>query len=269
MELVLRGFAAWSPGLAEADAWRRWAAAPRADALGCDGQPDVAFVPALLRRRCTRLTRMMLHVAFAACPAQGERARARSVFASRHGGINDALPLIEQVARGEAISPMRFSHSVHNAPSGLFSIAAHDRASSSAVAAMEDTFAAGVVEALCLLERAPEPDASVLLVAADEPLPESMAAFVAEPGAWAVALWLARGGEGARLEVALEAAHDGTPPRPAWPDALDAVRLALGAVPSVALALGGGRLRLARIPATPTASKGVPPDGAANEGAAR
>jgi hypothetical protein len=242
--LVLRGWSAWAPRVPDEAAWRAWCAAPSADALGRDGQPDVGFVPAMLRRRCTRLARMILHVAFAAC-AEPERARARSVFASRHGGINDALPLIEQVARGEPISPTRFSHSVHNAPSGLFALAAGNRAASSAVAAMEDTCAAGLIEALGMLERAPEPDASVLLVAADEPLPEAMAGFVAEPAAFAVALWLGRSGPGPRL--ALELAP-GPATRPAWPDALELVRLALGAAPAVALPLGGSVLRLERAP---------------------
>lgn len=238
LRLCLRGWAAWAPGVTDEAAWRAWSRAPDARALGRDGQPDVGFVPALLRRRCTRLTRMMLHVAFAACP-EPERASARTVFASRHGGINDALPLIEQVARGEPLSPMRFSHSVHNAPAGLFSIAAGNRAASSAVAGMEDTLAAGLAEAAGLLERARDGAPSVLLVAADEPLPALVAPFGDEPGAWAAAFWLAPAaarGEGRPVVVEPAPAADHESPGRPWPDALELVRLATATRQEVRLA---------------------------------
>ena len=52
----------------------------------------------------------------------------RTVFASRHGSINESIELIECVARGQPLSPAKFSHTVHNAQAGLFSIAARNRA---------------------------------------------------------------------------------------------------------------------------------------------
>ena len=60
-------------------------------------------------------------------PERPHRAEVRTVFASRHGSINESIDLIETVARSQPISPAKFSHTVHNAQAGLFSIAAGNR----------------------------------------------------------------------------------------------------------------------------------------------
>ena len=54
----VEGWAAWSPGIETQDAWRAWSRAPAA--LAVEGQPEVAFLPPPVRRRSTRLTKMML-----------------------------------------------------------------------------------------------------------------------------------------------------------------------------------------------------------------
>ncbi len=109
----------------------------------------------MLRRRCTPLTRLVLTAAFGAL-AEEERPDVRTVFASRHGSINESIELIHSVVRGERISPTKFSHTVHNAQAGLFCIAAGNRQASSSLAARADTFACGWLEALTHLEREPE-----------------------------------------------------------------------------------------------------------------
>ena len=126
--------AAWAPGL---ETPRRLAAPGRRRPapLGAEGVPDARFLPAMLRRRCTPLTRIMLRAAFDACPEAELRAEVRTVFASRHGSINESIELIECVARGLPLSPAKFSHTVHNAQAGLFSIAAGNRRASSSLAA--------------------------------------------------------------------------------------------------------------------------------------
>lgn len=233
--LVLQDWRAWAPSdggdpLASHDDWRAWANDPKP--LGSDGQPDVPFLPSGVRRRATRLTRMMVQVAFD-CTDDANRDRVRTVFASRHGAIHVAMKIVGSIARGEMVSPLQFSHSVHNAQAGLFSIAAANREASSSIAAGEDTFSHAFLEAALHFERAPEQP--VLLVIGDEPLPETLAHLVEEPpGAYAVALLLAREGDGTRLEFGLEPTHAPRKDR-AWPDALEFVRFLHGSDPELVL----------------------------------
>ena len=199
MEPVVAGFAAWAPGLEDAASWEAWSRAPAP--LAREGVPDVGFLPPMLRRRCTPLTRIMLRAAFDACP-DAERAEVRTLFASRHGSINESIEMIDAVVEGRAVSPSRFSHTVHNAQAGLFSIAAGNRCASSSLAAQGDTFPMAFLEALTHLHR--EPGRQVLLVVGDVPLAPRFAPLVREPAAsWAVALRLAAAGDGPRVSLAL------------------------------------------------------------------
>jgi hypothetical protein len=236
IEATLRRWAAWSPGREDADAWRSWSENPVE--LEREGRPDARFLPALLRRRCSSLARIMLTAAFECCDAE-DLSRVATVFASRHGNINESIDLLERVVRHQPLSPTRFSHSVHNAQAGLFSIAAGNRRASSSIAAQEDSFGCGYLEALTLLER--DPGRPVLLVTADVPLAATFAALVEEPVAsYALALLLEREGEGTRLGFGL-GPSGAEPRRVPWPDAAEFLRWVLSEEEQVAL--GAGRRR--------------------------
>lgn len=233
---VLRSWAAWSPGREDEPAWRAWAKNPAT--LEREGRPEVAFLPALLRRRCSTLTRIMLATGFGCC-GPSDRADVRTVFASRHGNINDSISLLEGLSRHQPLSPARFSHTVHNAQAGLFSIAAENRQASSSVAAQEDTFACAFIEALMHLQR--EPSRSVLLVMADIPLATTFAALVEEPlAAYGVGLLLAARGDGEPLTFRAMPAERNLP-APTRPDAVEFLRWLLGSEPR--LSLGAGERR--------------------------
>jgi hypothetical protein len=153
--------------------------------------------------------------------------------------VNESIELLDAIVRGERISPARFSHTVHNAQAGLFCIASGNREASSSLAARADTFACGFLEALAHLER--EPDRPVLYVMGDARLAPTFADMVREPPAsYAVALLLARGGEGPELGFELRDAAGGAPPR--WPAAAEFLRWLLGDEP----ALGLGRFHWTR-----------------------
>lgn len=199
IDVCVRDWAAWAPGLAGREAWTAWAASPKP--LSADGAAEARFLPSLLRRRCTPLTRAMLTAAFE-CAGPAGVADVRSVFASRHGSINESIQLLENVADSERMSPSRFTHTVHNAQSGLFSIAAANHHASSALSARAETFANGFLEAVTHLHR--EPDRPVLLVMGDVPLSEPLDVLVDEPIApYSVALLLAKSG-GQALNFAVE-----------------------------------------------------------------
>jgi len=217
---VLR-WSAWAPGLEDTAAWETWAHAPVA--LSPEGHPDAAFLPAMLRRRCTPLTRLVLTAAFGALHEE-ERPHVRTVFATRHGSINESIELLHQVVAGERLSPTKFSHTVHNAQAGLFCIAAGNRQASSSLAAGADTFSCGWLEALTHLER--DPTCPVLFVTSDVPLDPTFAALVPEPpGAYALGLLLVREEDGPAFDFDL-AGHGKTGAQ-RWPDAAEFLRFLL------------------------------------------
>jgi hypothetical protein len=217
----VRRWHAWAPGLAEPAAWEAWSRAPAP--LGAEGHPDAAFLPPMLRRRCTPLTRLVLTAAFGALPEE-ERPDVRTVFATRHGSINESIELLHQVVAGERLSPTKFSHTVHNAQAGLFCIAAGNRQASSSLAAGADTFACGWLEALTHLER--DPETPVLLVVSDVPLDPTFAVLVREPpGAYGLGLLLARGGDGPAFDFDLAGRTE--PGAQPWPDAAEFLRFLL------------------------------------------
>jgi hypothetical protein len=223
-------WSAWAPGLESPAAWQAWAKAPVP--LAAEGVPDAKFLPAMLRRRCTPLTRTMLAAAFG-CASPDELARLRTVFASRHGSINESIGLLENVVRGEKLSPATFSHTVHNAQAGLFSIAAGNRAASTSLAGQEDSWPAAWLEALCFLER--DPKEPVLVVIGDVPLAETFAPLVEEPAVpYAFAVQVAAAGAGPTLDFTLGPATPGQS-LPAWPSALEFLRWWLSEEPQLIL----------------------------------
>ena len=228
MKASLLRWSAWAPGLDTAAAWEAWAKAPAP--LPATGAPDAKFLPAMLRRRCTPLTRTMLTAAFG-CAEPDELSHLRTVFSSRHGSINESIGLLENVVRREKLSPATFSHTVHNAQAGLFSIAAGNRAASSSLSAQEDSWTAAFIEALCFLERdASEP---VLVVIGDVPLADTFAPLVAEAAApYAFAIQIAGAGRGPGIDLEL-GALDSDRPTPPWPPALEFLRFWLSAEQSL------------------------------------
>lgn len=230
----VRRWSAWSSGREDADAWRSWCTDPVA--LEAGGNPEARFLPPLIRRRCSPLARIALTTAFDCC-GEEELARCSTVFASRHGNINESIDLLDRLAQRQPLSPTVFSHSVHNAQAALFSLAANNRHTSNSIAAQADTFGCAWLEALALLER--EPERPVLIVMADVPLAPAFAHLVDEPAAsYGLALLVAAPGAGDELAFAIEPAAQPAR-RAAWPDAAeflrwllsDERRLALGAGP--------------------------------------
>lgn len=244
--LVVQDWFAWAPGVETREAWREWARAPVP--LGADGVPDAKAVPPMIRRRCTPLSRAMLTAAFG-CSDAAPSSDVRTVFASRYGSINESVPLLKNIAHDERMSPSRFTHTVHNAQSGLFSIAAGNRHASSALSARAESFATGFLEAATHLHR--EPTRPVLLVTGDVPLCEEFHSLIDDPQAiYSVALVLATGGEGVAVDFDVRG-HD-APSEPGvavaareadrrgWSDAAEFLRWMLGDEPDLELP-GNGR----------------------------
>jgi len=166
-------------------------------------------VPMMLRRRATPIGQKVMGAALA-CRDVGS---ARYVVASRHGEYDRTVGIFTSLAAREPPSPAEFSMSVHNGLAGLLSIHTGNKLGHVAVAAGEDSFAYGLVEAaLCLAE---EPETPVLLLYYDAPLPAGYEPFRSPSEAELpviVALVLEKAREGA-ISCAWESAEAGAPAR--------------------------------------------------------
>jgi hypothetical protein len=156
--------------------------------------PTAAPVPALLptneRRRSGLAVKIALAVGAAAlAPGARDAARVDTVFASSAADGDTCHAICEQLAGAERlISPTRFHNSVHNAPSGYWSIATRCMAPSTSLCAHDASFGAGLLEACAFLHAHGRP---VLLVAYDTPYPEPLLAKRPVRDAFGLALLLA------------------------------------------------------------------------------
>jgi len=204
--------------------WRAWSPAQM------DDQPDVSVIPPMLRRRLSPLARIAMSVIM---PLADQYGAMPLVYVSRHGDLSRTLGLLEDVAKGEPLSPTAFSLSVHNATAGLFSIHQGLTKNVTAISCGMDDVVPALLESLgqCAAD---EPN--VLCVFCDEPPPAIYSAQVSQPERpFAVALVISRenyvsentncasgenGHEGSRNQWKLETMADGQattthkPPQP-------------------------------------------------------
>lgn len=208
---------AWAPGLKSIDDWSAWATSP--GPLSSDAEPDVSFLPAMQRRRLSRLARMAFSVATPLIEGQPPMPL---VYASRHGETPRTFAILSDLARQEALSPTQFSLSVHNAIIGLWSIQQRDRSEMTALAAEGDGLEHAVMEAALLLaEGAP----AVLVVVTEDQPPATYRPWISDVSfPYAVALLLK---SGRSWQLSLEAAADNETTPNEWPHALELIRALL------------------------------------------
>lgn len=171
----VRDWFAWAPGRETRHAWRDWASAPTSavDAPAGDLE-SMPTLPMMLRRRATAIGQKAVGAALACQDVNS----ARYVIASRHGEYARTTDIFTSLAKREAPSPAEFSMSVHHGLAGLLSIHTGNRLGHVAVAAAEDSFASGLLEAaLCVAD---EPATPVLLIYYDAPLPTEYGPFRSE-----------------------------------------------------------------------------------------
>lgn len=212
MQFRIDQWRAWAPGLDSTDDWLAWSKAPRRLADGGE-QPDVSFLPAMQRRRLSRLARMVFQVAW---PLAEGHSALPLVFASRHGETPRNLAILKDLAIKEPLSPTQFSLSVHNAIIGQWSIMRGDTSEMTALAGEGDGLEMAMLEALSLLaEGAP----AVLLVIGEEAQPEPYAPFIDDvPFPYALALLLKPGDDWC-LKL-----HNARGARSEWPHPLSLIR---------------------------------------------
>lgn len=169
LEICIDGIGCWAPG------WADWSSARRG--LKGELQADPAVIkplPSLLaaaeRRRAPLPVLLACEISAQACAAAGHAADSLpSVFAATHGDlvITDYMCTTLATAPRE-LSPIRFHNSVHNAPAGYWTIAAHCHAGSTSISSWHSTFAIALFEAAV---QALADDTPVLLAAYDAESP--------------------------------------------------------------------------------------------------
>jgi hypothetical protein len=175
-ELIVgvRGLGLIGPGLAD---WATGAGLLREPA-GWSRSPTAIGAPSLLppaeRRRAGAVVKISLGVALEACTQAGaEPGSLATVFSSSSGDGANCHALCEALAQTErAVSPTRFTNSVHNASAGYWHIATANRQPSTSLCAFDASFSAGLLEAAvqCI-----DTGQAVLLVVSDVPYPEPLA----------------------------------------------------------------------------------------------
>ena len=141
--------------------------------------PELKQVPAMTRRRLSKLTKLAFDVALQTAEQQDNHSLP-TIFASRHGDLHKTLMLLQQLGNGEELSPSQFALSVHNAISGQFSIYSQNQADSNAIAAGADSLHYAVLDAAARFRAEPKLNQQ-LVVYADEAIPEPYQAFCQDP----------------------------------------------------------------------------------------
>jgi hypothetical protein len=173
-----------------------WLAAQRVLAGDTPYRPERTVLPAANRlppaerRRVGPVVKIALAVADEALSqVTPDGAGIPTIFTSSGGdGENYNVICSTLASEDRALSPTRFHNSVHNAPSGYWSIASGDRAPSQVLCAHDGSFAAGLLEAFTQLSL---DGGRVAVVAYEADYPEPLRAVRPIPDTFGVALVLA------------------------------------------------------------------------------
>jgi len=171
LTVYVDGIGVWAPGIADWPALQRVLrdgdiAARDVEGNPANAKPAPTILPPTERRRAPEPVLLASEAASQAAAMAGrDPATLASVFTSTHGdlAITDAM-CATLAADPRELSPTRFHNSVHNAPAGYWTVAAHCNRTATAISAGPASFAAGIVEAAS--EVAADGDA-VLLAAYD------------------------------------------------------------------------------------------------------
>ncbi|MDQ0011151.1 hypothetical protein J2T07_003361 [Luteibacter jiangsuensis] len=217
IDLHIDAWRAWAPGIDDAADWAAWAAAPH-PVVDRGEQPACDFVPAMQRRRLSRLARIVMHTAWPLC---GDDEQVPFVFASRHGETTHTFAMLDDIGREAPLSPTRFGLSVHNAIAGQWSILRGQRGESVAIAGEADTFEHAVVEATALLG---EGASAAIVVVAEELPAKAYDGWIDDvPFSYTLALRVSLAGGGPRWRLSL-GENTGATPAAGEPHALRFIR---------------------------------------------
>lgn len=188
MIAYIAGWGVLGPGLPDAETAGAILAAEGAYRDGVARAPIAAGLSPNEARRCPATARYALDVGQQALRAAGwDPGEVPTVLASGSGDLEISDKNCRALAQASiALSPTLFHNSVHNAAGGYWGIATGSRAATISLSAYDESFAAGLLEALMTLGTARR----CLLIAYDLPAPGALAAVRKVPVPFAAALAL-------------------------------------------------------------------------------
>ena len=166
-EVVVLGCGAFVPGF---DGLKGWAASAPSEEHAA---PKAELVPKRQRRRASPLSKALADAFSDALETSAlDPSLVASVFGSAIGEASTMVGLLDQMWSETAmLSPMRFATSVHNAASGVISIATENRGITTAIGADFDTPAMALMEGIGLVLARGE---SVIVCCGDEAPPSDL-----------------------------------------------------------------------------------------------
>ncbi len=204
ISVYIEGIGLCAPGMRD---WATGCAVLRGDVASNNElpKPTADILPPAERRRSGLATRYALEVAQQAMAQSGlAPTEVAAVFTSSDGDGENLHHILESLALPEhEVSPTRFHNSVHNAAAGYWNIATGARTPANSLAAFDNSFAAGLLEAAVQVAAENIP---VLLVAFDLPYLPPLHQVRPIPAPFAVALLLtpqATAKGTARLQISL------------------------------------------------------------------
>ena len=216
MRIAVEAVGVLAPGLAGWDEARAVLAGGQPYVGGTMVPIEVASLPPAERRRSSPTVRLAIAVAEQALKRSPHAAADMAmVFASYEAAGVITHQLCEVLAGTREVSPTQFHNSVHNAPSGYYSIAMNVKHAAGSVCRGQWSFAAGLLHAAAV---AIADELPVLFVCYDSPLPHPIDKVMPVIESTAIAMVLsARADDRALAEwdVALGPGN-GTAGWPAW-----------------------------------------------------
>ena len=110
---------------------------------------DLSQIPMMMRRKLSPVGKIALSTILQCFDSED----VRLVYASRYGELERVVKLIKQEHEENEISPAGFSFSVHNSTIGLFSLINNLHSSYNSIAAGEESFSAGLLDAVMNKEK--------------------------------------------------------------------------------------------------------------------
>ncbi len=174
MKVYINNINVWLQGLNDASMLTLWAK----DNLSLSPEftpPKPQYYPKGQLRRLSPFSKAVLHCLDI---PQALTQNLPLVFASQHGDLAKTVSLIKDAALGEDLSPTQFALSVHNATTGLFSIATNNTAPTTTISAGSNTFIEGLIEAAMQCQQNSSPvNTPVIYTYCDFDVPEEYRQF--------------------------------------------------------------------------------------------
>lgn len=177
---------AMAPDRGTREAWRQWATDPHFAADDQGELPGCSHIPMMSLRRMSIGTRLAVESSLILL---SDHQADMAIFTSRHGELERTQKILRHLHQEQSLSPTDFAMSVHNTAAGWLTIVANNTLPTTSLAAGEDSFQQGMIEAQAVL--ATGSAERVLLVDFDGIVPEVYQPFIpASPFPYAVALLL-------------------------------------------------------------------------------